>query len=200
MLSPQPSLVSPHVAEIIPQPAGRLLHSQSQGERSRPVLFSRFQGYGSGSTHGSVLIWVDESGSTFKMRIWVRIQKGKNDPQNRKSYYFYDMNYWVFSLEAESFCCSLCVLYGGLGKVNCIFRSKKYIIIFQLTFVHQNTWSETGSGSAIRKNAGSGPAIRRYAGSGSTLNQCGSATLVIPHPDWYWSKWSKKMRKLFLIP
>jgi hypothetical protein len=47
---------------------------------------------------GSALIWVAGSGSAFKLRI--RIQEGKNDPQNKKKIQnFCVSNYWMFSFE-----------------------------------------------------------------------------------------------------
>jgi hypothetical protein len=80
-------------------------------------------------------------------------------------------------LRAESFSCSLGVLYGGLVigklqfsiiKIEIKFPAK----IFFPILGHQTLDPDPGSGSAIRKNAGSGSV------SGSALNQCGSETLL----------------------
>ncbi len=54
---------------------------------------SNRQGCGS----GSALIWVAGSGSAFKLRIWIRIQEGKN-PQ-KKVQNFHVLKCWMFSFE-----------------------------------------------------------------------------------------------------
>ncbi len=49
-------------------------------------------------------------------RSGIRIQGGKNDPQNQKKIKkFHVLKCWMFSFKAEGFFCSLDVLYGGLG-------------------------------------------------------------------------------------
>ncbi len=84
-------------------------------------------------------------------------------------------------LRAESFSCSLGILYGGLGISKLQFMIKKIEIKFPATNFFQfqviKHWirirdPDPESGSAIRKNAGSGSV------SGSALNQCGSETLA----------------------
>jgi hypothetical protein len=112
------------------------------------------------------------SGSAVKLRI--RIQEGKNNPQNRKkSRIFMFLNTGCSLLRAEGFSCSLGVLYGGLGISKLQFLIKKIVIKFPAINFFNFRSSNPGSGSGIRI------AIRKNAGSGSALNQCGSETLVL---------------------
>jgi hypothetical protein len=54
--------------------------------------------------------------------IGIRIQEGKNDPQNRKKFKnFMFSSAGCFLLRAEGFSCSLDVLCGGLQIENCCF-------------------------------------------------------------------------------
>ncbi len=82
-------------------------------------------------------------------------------------------------LKAEGFSCSLGVLYGGLGISKLKFLIKKIEIKFPAIIFLNFRSSNPGSGSGIRirnyKNAGSGSV------SGSTLNQCGSETLLFTY-------------------
>jgi hypothetical protein len=82
-------------------------------------------------------------------------------------------------LRAEGFSCSLAILYEGLEirKLQFLFKNiyKIFSAVKCLNFlVIKNQNPGSGTGSAIRKNAESG--------SGSTLNQCGSETLILRMP------------------
>jgi hypothetical protein len=78
-------------------------------------------------------------------------------------------------LRAESFSCSLGVLYGGLGISKLQFLIKKIEIKFPAVnffsiLGHQTLDTNPGSGSGIRDpDPESGSAIRKNAGSGSAL-------------------------------
>jgi hypothetical protein len=114
----------------------------------------------------------------------IRIQEGKNDLQIKKKVTnFHVLKCWMFFFEAESFSCSLCDHYGGLGISKLQFFIKKisnfYLAInFFPVFGRQNPGFGTGSRSAIRKNAG----------SGSALSQCGSTTLNRRNASNYWQQ------------
>ncbi len=79
------------------------------------------------------------------MASWIRIrvQEGKNDPQNRKK--FINFLFWSSGcslLRAEGFSCSLDVLLGGLGISNCNFNLKRFKKNFQLYSIFVfNFWS-----------------------------------------------------------
>jgi hypothetical protein len=99
--------------------------------------------------------------------------------KNRKNYrIFMFLSAGCFLLRAEGFSCSLSVLYGGIGISKLQFLIKKIKNKFPAVDFFNFRSSNPGSGSAIIKNSGSGSV------SGSTLNQCGSATLVTRR--WRW--------------
>jgi len=124
-------------------------------------MITVWENQGFGSVSGSALIWIAGSGS----------RRAKMTHKNSKSRIFMFLSTGCSLLRAESFSCSLGVLYGGLGISKLHFWSRKYKLNFQLNFFFNFRSSNPGSKSAIRKNAGSGSV------SGSTLNQCGSETL-----------------------
>ncbi len=121
----------------------------------------------------------------FRIRIrwilvgWIRIQKDKNYPLNRKK----GRNFLFWSsgcslLRSECLSCGLNVLYVSLGisiLKFCIKKKLKTLNFFQLKtfsiFDHQNCGSRTGSGSELTWNAG----CQRW-------KQCGSETLLFI--DW----------------
>jgi hypothetical protein len=86
--------------------------------------------------------WGPGSVSGFKIRI--RIQEGKNYPQNiGKSKY----SFFIMLDVSEGFSCSLDVLYGGLGTSKMPFLikirfTKKFSCFFSPIFGHQNPGSE----------------------------------------------------------
>ncbi len=97
-------------------------------------------------------------------------RKAKMTHKNRKKYRIF--MFWSAGcslLRAEGFSRSLGVLYGGLGISKWQFLNKKIKLNFQLYILFNFRSSNSGSGSAIRKNTGSV--------SGSALNQCRSETL-----------------------
>ncbi len=84
---------------------------------------------------GSALIWVAGSGSAFKLRIRMRIKRVKMTHKNRKKCRIF--MFWSAGcslLRAESFSCSLGVLYGGLGISKLQFLIKKIKIKFAAVY------------------------------------------------------------------
>ncbi len=92
-------------------------------------------------------IWSAGSGSALGIRI--RIQEGQNYPQKWKKFMFWSARCSLLR-DDEDFCCSLDVLYGGLGISKLQFLIKKIFFLFSCKFFQICGHQNPGSGSALK--------------------------------------------------